>query len=116
MFNIFGKKKEAQKEQEPKILRSELDYSANRLSERSVEIKLKLEKIECELKTALERYRSARTQQEKIQAKRRAVEILKKKKLYSAQLMNLDQVSFNVENVTMQSEIARDNIDIVNTN
>ena len=33
--------------------------------------------------------------------------------MYQAQLENLEQTSLNVENVAMQAEIARDNMDIV---
>ncbi len=111
MFNIFGKKKEIK--EPPKTTRSDLDHSACRLIERREDIKLKLEKIELELKTTLEAYRNSRTHPEKIRAKKKAVEALKKKKMYSAQLTNLEQVSFNVENVTMQTDMAKDNMDIV---
>jgi hypothetical protein len=111
MFNLFGKKKE--KVEPPKTTRQDLDASAARLHERKEDMKLKLEKIELELKTALESYRLARTQPEKIRAKKKAVDALKRKKMYMAQMQNLEQVSFNVENVTMQAEIARDNADIV---
>jgi len=111
MFNIFGKKKE--KVEPPRVIKSDLDSSAAKIVDRAGDVKLKLEKIECELKVALENYRNARTQPEKLRAKKKAVEALKRKKMYQAQLLNLEQVSFNVENVTMQAEIARDNVDIV---
>lgn len=112
MFKIFGTNKKEKKEP-PKTTMSDIDKSSARLVERSSDMKLKLEKIELELKTALEAYRNARTQPEKIRAKKKAVDILKKKKMYTAQLQNLEQVSFNVENVTMQAEIMKDNVEIV---
>jgi hypothetical protein len=112
MFDIFGKKK-VQKEEAPKTTKAELDFSAARLIDRKEDMKLKLEKIELELKSALENYRNARTKPEKIRAKKKAVDALKKKKMYTVQMQNLEQVAFNVENVTMQAELARDNVDIV---
>jgi len=113
MFGIFGKKKEKEKSP-PKTTISDLNQSGSRLIERSEDVKLRLEKIELELKTALEKYRNARTQPEKIKAKKKAIESLKKKKMYQAQLVNLEQVSNNLENVNMQVQIVRDNVDIVN--
>ena len=111
MFNIFGKKKE--KIEPPKTTQFELDKSAARLVDRSADVKLKLEKIEAELRTALEAYRLARTQPEKIRAKKKAVESLKRKKMYLAQLQTMEQVGYNVENVTMQAEVMKDSVEIV---
>jgi charged multivesicular body protein 5 len=110
MFNIFGKKKE---KEPPKTTVRDLDHSASKLVERTQDVKLKLEKIEIELKHTLEIYRTARTQAEKLKAKKKAVDTLKKKKMYQAQLQNLEQTSNNVENVSIQTEIVRDNVDIV---
>lgn len=112
MFNIFrGKKK-----QEKKPVHSEpldLQKSAARLVDRTHDIKEKLEKIELELRSSLEAFRMARTQPEKIKAKKKAVDALKRKKMYLAQLNNLEQTSFNVENVQMQTDMVRDNMEIV---
>jgi hypothetical protein len=113
MFKIFGVKKKEKKETPPASERFDIEKSAARLIDRTHDIKLKLEKIELELKSALETYRNSRTQQDKLKAKKKAVEALKRKKMYQAQLQNLEQTSYNVENVTMQAEIARDNMDIV---
>ena len=115
MFNIFGGKKPAA-ENKPNTNPSDkvdLDKSAARLVNRTHDIKLRLEKIELELKCALEAYRISRTSTEKLRAKKKAVDVLKRKKMYSAQLQNLEQTCFCVENVTMQAEMARDNMEIV---
>ena len=111
MYNIFGKKKESY--EPPKTTKFDLDKSTAKLVHRSADVKLKLEKIEAELRTALENYRVARTQPEKIRAKKKAVESLKRKKMYLAQLQAMEQVGYNVENVTMQADIMKDNVEIV---
>jgi len=113
MFNIFkGKKK-----QETKPILSEhkpnLDKSAARLVDRSRDLKLRLEKIELELKCALEAYRYSRSHAEKLRAKKKAVDVLKRKKMFTAQLHHLEQTSLNIENVSLQAEVARDNLEIL---
>ncbi len=66
-----------------------------------------------ELKTTLETYRNTSNSNEKIRIKKRAIELLKRKKMYTAQLQNMEATHFNVENVAIQADLARDNIDIV---
>jgi hypothetical protein len=113
MFNIFKGKKKQETKQTPTEKIPDLDKSSARLIDRTHDVKLRLEKIELELKCALETYRNSRTQAEKLRAKKKAVEVLKRKKMYTAQLQNLEQTCINVENVSLQAEVARDHIDIV---
>ncbi len=75
----------------------------------------KLANTELELKTALEKFRSARTPQQKAQAKQKATNLLKKKKMYEAHLGNLQTTQYNVENAQISTEMMKDNMDIMNT-
>ena len=113
---LFGSKKKKEEPVNKSIQTlSDLNKNSTLLVEKSHDIKLKIENIEKELRTALESYRNARTNPEKVKAKKKAVQTLKKKKMYMAQLYNLEQASMNVENVSMQVEIAKDNTDIIKT-
>ena len=79
------------------------------------DIKLKLDATDKELKTALEQMRSARTTQQKQIAKKKATSLLQKKKMYESHLNNLQNTQFNVENAHIQTQMMRDNMDIINT-
>lgn len=74
---------------------------------------MKLEATDKELKTALETYRNARNPVLKNQAKAKAANILKKKKMYESHLANLQGSQFNVENAHMQTQMMKDNMDVV---
>lgn len=79
------------------------------------DVKLKLDATDKELKAALEQLRAARTPQQKATAKKKATNILKKKKMYDSHFNNLQNTQFNVENTHIQTQMMRDNMDIVNT-
>ncbi len=79
------------------------------------DVKLKLEVTEKELKTALEQLRSARTPQQKLNAKKKATNLLKKKKMYDSHLNNLQNTQFNVENTQIQTTMMKENMEIINT-
>lgn len=79
------------------------------------DVKLKLETTDKELKTALEAYRNARTPLQKTQAKQKASNLLKKKKMYEAHITNLSTTQYNVENAHITTQMMRDNMDIMNT-
>jgi charged multivesicular body protein 5 len=107
---LFGsKRKEEKKEVQPVNL---MDTS-NRLGNSISDVKLKLEATDKELKVALDAYRNARNATAKSQAKQRATNILKKKKMYEAHVNNLSNTQFNVENAHITSTMIKDNIDIV---
>jgi hypothetical protein len=69
--------------------------------------------VELELKTTLEMYRNTRSQNEKARLKKRATDLLRRKKMYTAQLQNIETTHFTVENVAIQSDMAKDNVEIV---
>ena len=79
------------------------------------DIKLKLDNTDKELKTALEVLRNARTPMQKQQAKQKASNILKKKKMYEAHYTNLSSTQLNVENAHIQTQMMKDNMDVMNT-
>jgi charged multivesicular body protein 5 len=109
-MNLFGtKKKEVKHEVKP----VDLMETSNRLNGSISDVKLKLESVEKELKVALEQYRNARNATVKAQAKTKATNLLKKKKMYEAHVNNLSNTQFNVDNAHIQTGMIRDNIDIV---
>jgi charged multivesicular body protein 5 len=79
------------------------------------DVKLKLEANDKELKTALEAFRNARTPLQKSQAKQKAANLLKKKKMYESHLNNLSTTQYNVENAHMTTQMMKDNMDIMTT-
>jgi charged multivesicular body protein 5 len=107
-MNIFGSKKK-----EPEVKPVNLMETANRLGGSIGDVKLKLEATDKELRCALDNYRNARNATVKQQWKTKATNILKKKKMYEAHLNNLSNTQFNVESAHIQTQMIRDNVDIV---
>jgi charged multivesicular body protein 5 len=107
---LFGsKKKEEKKEVKP----IDLVGTSQRLGGSMNDIKLKIEAVDKELKCALDTYRNARNATAKQQAKAKATQLLKKKKMYEGHLNNLSNTQFNVESAHIQTTMMRDNMDIV---
>jgi hypothetical protein len=109
-MNIFGSKKREEKK-EVKIVN--LNETSDRIGNNMNDIKSKLESIDKELKISLEAYRNAKNPTIKNQAKLKATNILKKKKLYESHLYNLSNTQFNVDNANITSEMIKNNVDIV---
>ena len=61
----------------------------------------------------MENFRNARSPTVKAQAKTKATNLLKKKKMYDAQLINLENTQNNVESCHMQTQMIKDTNDIV---
>lgn len=110
MFNVFGSKK---KEEKKVVKQVDLQDTSNRLGNNLNDVKLKQDVIDKELKTALEAYRNARNPTLKAQAKQKATNLLKKKKMYDAHYNNISNTQMNVENAHIQTQMMRDNVDIV---
>ena len=49
----------------------------------------------------------------KTSAKLRCINLMKKKKMYEAHVGTLESTQFNVENVHLQTQLMRDNVQIV---
>jgi len=75
---------------------------------------LKLEKVNVDLKNALEVYRNAKGKS-KEQAKAKATQLLKKKKMYEGHLNTLSSTQFSVESAKISTDMMRDNMGIVST-
>jgi charged multivesicular body protein 5 len=77
------------------------------------DVKLKLEAIEKELKTQLEVLRNARTPTQKRQAKQKAMNLLKKKKMYEGHLNTLSSTQMTVDTASVETQIMKDNVGVM---
>lgn len=109
MFNFFGKKKK----EEPKPKPIDLNITSMNLSNKMNETNLKVQAIDKELKAQLQLYRSARNPTQKAQAKKKAVQLLKKKKMYEQHYNNLSNTQMTVDSANIDCQIMRDNINIM---
>ncbi len=66
-----------------------------------------------ELKDALDNFRNAKNPNMKNQMKQKATNLLKKKKMYESQILNLENTIYNVESAHIQTQMIRDINDIV---
>ena len=83
------------------------------LSNKMNETNLKVQAIDKELKAQLQLYRSARNPTQKAQAKKKAVQLLKKKKMYEQHYNNLSNTQMTVDSANIDCQIMRDNINIM---
>lgn len=83
------------------------------LSNKMNETNLKVQAIDKELKAQLQLYRSARNPTQKAQAKKKAVQLLKKKKMYEQHYNNLSNTQMTVDSANVDCQIMRDNINIM---
>lgn len=77
--------------------------------------KLRLEQASNELKTHLTNLRNCHNEKLKAGHKQKAANALKKKKMYEAQLLSLEQNQFNLESMKIQSEMMKDQIGVFQT-
>lgn len=131
MFGMFGKsKKEEEEEKKKKIADDEKIINQNQIQnqvpqqnnqnedriQNSIEAtRLKLEQANNELKTHLLNYRNAHNQKIKEGFKLKASNALKKKKLYENQLSSLESSQFTFETMKIQSEMMKDQMNVVKT-
>jgi hypothetical protein len=128
---MFGKsKKEEEEEKKKKIADDEKIINQNQIQnqvpqqnnqnedriQNSIEAtRLKLEQANNELKTHLLNYRNAHNQKIKEGFKLKASNALKKKKLYENQLSSLESSQFTFETMKIQSEMMKDQMNVVKT-
>jgi hypothetical protein len=62
----------------------------------------------------LENFRNAKNPSVKTQMKSRATNLLKKKKMYESQILNMENTQNNVEQCHMQTQMIKDTNEIVN--
>ena len=108
MFSFFKKKKE-----EPKPKPVDLNITSLNLSNKINDTSLKINAIDKELKAQLQVYRTARNPTAKAQAKKKAVQLLKKKKTYEQHYNNLQNTQVTVDSANMDCQIMRDNMNIM---
>ena len=108
MFNFFKKK-----EEKPKPKPVDLNITSMNLSNKLNETSLKINAVDKELKSQLQIYRTARNPTQKAQAKKKATQLLKKKKMYEQHYNNLSNTQMTVDSANMDCQIMRDNINIM---
>ena len=108
MFNFFKKK-----EEKPKPKPVDLNITSMNLSNKLNETSLKINALDKELKSQLQIYRTARNPTQKAQAKKKATQLLKKKKMYEQHYNNLSNTQMTVDSANMDCQIMRDNLNIM---
>ncbi len=108
MFNFFKKK-----EEKPKPKPVDLNITSMNLSNKLNETSLKINAVDKELKSQLQIYRTARNPTQKAQAKKKATQLLKKKKMYEQHYNNLSNTQMTVDSANMDCQIMRDNLNIM---
>lgn len=109
MFNFFGKKKEKKVEPPPE----DLNVTSMKLANTMNDTKLKIDATDKELKAQLQVYRAARNPTAKAQAKKKAMNLLKKKKMYEQHYNNLSNTQMTVDSANMDCQIMKDNMNIM---
>lgn len=129
MFGMFGKSKKEEEEKkkladDEKIINQnqiqnqvpqQNNHNEDRIQNSIEATRLKLEQANNELKTHLLNYRNAHNQKIKEGFKVKASNALKKKKLYENQLSNLENSQFTFETMKIQSEMMKDQMNVVRT-
>ena len=108
MFNFIKKK-----EEKPKPKPVDLNITSMNLSNKLNETSLKINAVDKELKSQLQIYRTARNPTQKAQAKKKATQLLKKKKMYEQHYNNLSNTQMTVDSANMDCQIMRDNLNIM---
>ena len=108
MFNFFKKK-----EEKPKPVPVDLNITSMNLSNKLNETSLKVNAIDKELKAQLQIYRNERNPTRKAQAKKKATQLLKKKKMYEQHINNLSNTQMTVDSANMDCQIMKDNMNIM---
>ena len=108
MFNFFKKK-----EEKPKPKPVDLNITSMNLSNKLNETSLKINAVDKELKSQLQIYRTARNPTQKAQAKKKATQLLKKKKMYEQHYNNLSNTQMTVDSANMDCQMMRDNLNIM---
>ena len=108
MFNFFKKK-----EEKPKPKPVDLNITSMNLSNKINETSLKINALDKELKSQLQIYRTARNPTQKAQAKKKATQLLKKKKMYEQHYNNLSNTQMTVDSANIDCQMMRDNLNIM---
>ena len=110
MFNFFGKKT---KKEVRKPISIDLNIESKNMTNNMNGISLKIAEVDNQLKGQLQVYRSARNPKAKAQAKKKAMQLLKKKKIYEQHKNNLSNAQMTLDSVNMDCQMMRDNMNIM---
>ena len=110
MFNFFGNKKKKEAPKGPPI---DLNVESQNMTNRMGDIQLKIEQTDKQLKAQLQVYRTARNPTAKAQAKKKAMQLLKRKKMYEQHHNNLSNAQMNLDSVNMDVQMMKDNMNIM---
>ena len=109
MSFLFGKKKK-----EPELPPTEdLGVTSMRLGKSMEDTQLKLEAINAQLKNQLKKMRETRNPQLQAQEKKKAMLLLKKKRMYENQLNTLSNTQMTVENANLDIQMMNDNLNVM---
>ena len=110
MFNFFGQKP---KKEAPRPVPIDLNVESQNMSNRMNDLALKIDQVDKQLKAQLQVYRTARNPTAKAQAKKKAMQLLKKKKMYEQHSNNLSNAQMTLDTVNMDCQMMRDNMNIM---
>ena len=103
MNKLFGAKKKQEIKEEPKYEGPTLAEQSTKMGERSDVLQKKVNDLNAELMAVKKEMLNAKGMKQK-QLKQKALQILKRKKMYDAQLGNLQNQQFNVDQVAFAQE------------
>ena len=105
----FGKKKK----EEPKRPPPDLNNVSLNLSNKMNDMALKIQQTDKELRAQLTIMRTSGNPTAKAQAKKKAAQLLKKKKMYENHYNNLSGTQMTVDSANVECQMMKDNLDIV---
>jgi putative cell wall-binding protein len=105
----FGKKKK----EEPKRPPPDLNNVSLNLSNKMNDMALKIQQTDKELRAQLTIMRTSGNPTAKAQAKKKATQLLKKKKMYENHYNNLSGTQMTVDSANVECQMMKDNFDIV---
>ena len=105
----FGKKKK----EEPKRPPPDLNNVSLNLSNKMNDMALKIQQTDKELRAQLTIMRTSGNPTAKAQAKKKATQLLKKKKMYENHYNNLSGTQMTVDSANVECQMMKDNLDIV---
>jgi len=91
----------------------DLNVESQNMSNRMNDLALKIDQVDKQLKAQLQVYRTARNPTAKAQAKKKAMQLLKKKKMYEQHSNNLSNAQMTLDTVNMDCQMMRDNMNIM---
>ena len=105
----FGKKKK----EEPKRPPPDLNNVSLNLSNKMNDMALKIQQTDKELRAQLTIMRTSGNPTAKAQAKKKATQLLKKKKMYENHYNNLSGTQMTVDSANVECQMMKDNLEIV---